>query len=396
MSGLEINQNIDIEQRMAWEMSPLMLVEGAEVLQNLRRSRVDEYEREQQFDLDGDYKKMRGKLLVDRFVVVGAMGRNKAGKGSMLMGFSRAFKQDLNLKERAKELDIDKIDVVIVPFVHCREAAKLPNAPQRYRVPANLRHTDYTFDISRKISQFQWSLIEEHVLPHGAKNLIEVSDAIRKEKRAIVLIVEASTPLVYPKVESGSYDGRNLPNVPVEVEGIQDLGNSTIFNLALDPRTRDNSFLYFVDKGDDLNDDKESNDFRARATSKDTSLNNVFEGSIKSVISSSSGKQKEVTKLTKEEQTKLATVLGRSMASPELVAQLDEILTNFEKSLVEKGLLHSGDDKGFFDYLSGKLWLPNGFIRVSNPQFDGEKTYDLDYLIKNLVTEKYPGIILTP
>src|SRR5258708_114106 len=369
---------------LMWDMSPLMSVVGTEVLQNARRSTAEEYGKEsEKVDLEADYKEMRNLLLKDNFVVIGATGRNKSGKGSMLMGFSRAFRQDLYLKQQMKKRGIE-LEITSVPFVHVREAARLEEAPEEFRIPADARTPkDYTVDVVRKGSRFQWDLIEKHVFPPGVKTKEEVTESLKRDRKAVVLFVEASTPLVYPTTKT----------VPVEVEGVQDLGNSTLYNLAFDPRTRENLFLYFIKKDEELKNDEASTKFRHRLSLKRHNFRSIFEGDIRVVFVRSDGEEVDASQLSADEKRKIASILAKSMASPALVKQLDRTLDDFEKRVVtEKGIQGTDNEDLYFGFISGILWLPKRFVLISNPQFTGEKTYDLDYL-NSLPARLHPKIL---
>lgn len=369
MSGIELGQTMELN----WNLYPLLMVEGAEVLRNMTRA-VPESE-----DLNRDYIGIRNMLLEDNFVFIGALGRNKSGKGSMLMGFYRTLKQDEDLKAAAARKGIDEIKIITVPFVQAREVAKIQGIiPPESQLP----HSDWKYGHARKISKFQWDMVNEIFSPHLTSRE-EITAYLREKRLAVAVLVEASTPLVRP-LSFREKEKRPLrESSPVVVRGLQDLGNSVIYNLAVDPRFRSNCQLYFIVKGEDLRDDEESNDFRKNP--------NFSTGNEIKVVVTLDGKEVDLADLPEDKQQTYAMVLKKSMASSELVLQLDEALSSFEKDLYDKGVIYEPSDDGLYGFLSGSLRNGN-FRRALNPKFRGQKTYDLDYLLKSWVFNKYPGI----
>lgn len=376
--------------RMVWEMSPFMAavhILGTEVLLNMKR-KIPNEESEIR-DLEDDYKEYRGLVLIDGYGFAVAKGRNKSGKGSLMMGLFQLLTEDLYLREQAQNRGIERIDIITVPFVQVREAVKLPEAPEEFRIPPDTsKPEDYTPKIVSRISRFQWFLINNYVFPSGAKTREEITGVLKREKRAMAVLVEESTPLVYPKTKT----------VPVEVEGIQDLGSSCGYNFAFDQRSRENLLIFFTKKGEDLSKDKASSKFRHDLSSSKPKLRSIFGGDIRVVYRKPNGEEIDVTKLPKLEKMKIAFILGKSMASPSLVKHLDRQMDKFEEQLLSEGKIHApANDDSYADFLSGLLWLPKRrFIAVSNPQFDGQKTYYLNYLLDSLVAKIYPQILSTP
>lgn len=357
---------------MAWEMSPLMVTRGAEVFQNLRKG-------PEQGDLDHDYKKLRAQLIDDNFAFVGAMGPNKAGKGSTLMGILRTARQDQFLKHELAQKGLHLV-VDAAPFVHATLAARLPNIGL---IPSHLTPATFDSEHTFKASRLQWHIIDKHVLPKGATTKEEVTAAFKEQGIAVLMGVEASTQLVVPQTSK----------VPVMAFGTQDLGNSTLYNLLVDPRIRDNTHVYYIKRGKDLTDDKSSSDFRVQASAQEKNIDIIFKGDIRVIVTLPDGTEVHVEDLPNETQVQLATILGLSMASPAAMEKLDAARESLIADLYKQGVIAYPTEEAVVDYTRRILGVnENQLAIIDNPQFRGHKTYDLDYITHNVIVRGHRGI----
>jgi hypothetical protein len=342
------------------------MTDGIEVVLNIRDENPER-------NLEKDYKKMRNKLVSDGFVVIAAMGRGNSGKGSLLMGFSRLFRKDEHLKKLLTK-DGSELEILSFPFAHCARAAMLPEVGL---VPQGVEFASFDVETTRKISQFQWELIQQYGLIPGAEKKQDLTKALREKKKKRVIMFESSTPLVYPKTNE----------VPVEVEGLDDNGNSTFYNAALDPRLKSNAYLYLINR-DRVFENETLIRFRRSVSEQSDS---VFEEDVKLLVTMSDGSEITAQDLSPEVRERLKKMLRISMAPPAALRRFDESLEAVERKLTDEGKISVPTDNEYYQYLKEKA--KGRIIIVHNPYFEGAKTYDLDYLVNSVPAILYPQIL---
>lgn len=357
-----------------WEQSPFQKLKGGEVIKNMSLGYSD---------LEDVYKFLRAHLISANALVIGTTARNKSGKGGLMMGFWRLFNQDLYSQSWLAETETE-LEWRIIPFAHCDRAAKLPRDlyPELGLVdPSHTPATNTPTD-ERAISGLQWSLAQEDYLEKVGSGT-DLSDYLRLRKKAVIWLVEASTTFVLPITTQ----------VSVEVEGEDDLGVSTLCNLALDTRSRDHTFLFGIDSNYKLNTDPDSFHFREQAFAQDVELGSLSNTSTR-IITQYRGKEVELSKLPPLLQRKIKRLLQISMAPKDAIAKQHKKKNDLNWALFERGIIPEPTDAGFFALLNHRLNLPLGRLLVpSNEWFSGDKDYDMGYLLNSYVLRKYPEIL---
>lgn len=371
MMELGFDQQMGITQAQIWEMNPFMMLTDSEVYENMRVQTAGGSQ-----DLENLYRYHRVQLTEHRLVIVGARGRSKAAKGSGLMGMARAFRFDEYLREWAQEVGT-RVEVIPHLFAHAAEAAKLVGI-----VPAEGNPSTYTDKQVGAISRFKFQMVEDFILPKGARNLAEVTQGLIEQSRAIVLLDEASTPAAYP-VRRASF----------KVRGGPDLGISVQSRYVLDSRTRDVTTLLNIDRDERVKEDRASSAWRAAVCRKEQDLETIFRGVVKMLVTLETGEEVDVATLSEEEQKKIAIELRGSMAWPEAMSKNDELLDLTIRRLKMGGVLNETTDKAYWQLHRERLELDEiSCLDVSNRYFAGRKTYDLWYLRNSLARRIYPQL----
>lgn len=368
-----MSMELNLELQSQWEMFPVQMLNRAEVFENITTSGGQ--------NLEEDYLRIRAQLMQERFAAISVLARSKSGKGGLMMGFSRLFRQDEYLREWAEKLNI-KVGVNSVPFALCAEAAKLPRVGL---VPPEFASATFERNHLRAISRLQWNLIEQYVIPPKVSNPQELTEYLIAHQQAIVLLVEGSAVLTYPVTES----------VPVEVEGFDDLGNSTYYNVALDPRLRGLGYFYLIDREKRLAEDQDSSEFRINIHRETPDLKALYDNLTSIVVTLSSGEEVEFRDLPEAEQFRVAAIIKRSTASPGAISRNDQLQDLLIEQLYAKGQISSISDADYYEFLGQRLHLPEGhFNLLQNFWFAGNKSYDSDYLVNNVVVRTYPELLL--
>lgn len=369
-----------------WQQSPFEELKGGVVLQNMKIKPATDEEGLSYGgrNLEKVYFSMRDRLLLFNVLVIGAMARNKSGKGGLLMGFRRLLSQDLYLKNQLELRGIDEVEIIATPFAHCAEAVKLPKDkyPECGLVAPELNPATYSSADERNISRFQWDLIQR-TFPKDVTNSKELSAVLKQQRRAVVWMVEASTPFVLP-VDYSS---------PVEVEGEHDLGVSTLCNLAFDQRTRPYTYIFGIDPDKRLKDDTDSTVFRAQPFSDQPDADKLFGGKTE-VIVEYEGKEVNARELPPEEQMRIKRLLKISMATNEAVVLQHERKNKLNEKLYVEGKISAPTDVAFYEGINRKLRLPpKQFVIPENEWFGTKDDYDVVYLQRSRVVKEYPEIL---
>lgn len=382
---------------LAWRQAPLEMMEGGEVFKNLKTPGGR--------SLQGVWKRLRGHLLEKGIVIIGLQGRSKHGKGGGAMGFFGLSRDDEYLREALWEVEVD-FDVKTFPFAHFSEVAKILGV-----VDPKLNPATYSFGDERKIARLQWRMIEDS-LPRGVRTAEELTLALKEQKRALLFIVEASTPLAYPVRESvvermGGFFKRlavehrmDFPapySVPVKVKGTHDLGQSTLYNLALDPRTRPHSWVFTIQKNAHLIGDKDSDNFRSqvfRVSSDNPDLDELSHGSTKLIVSTPNGGSVSAELLPPQMQRNLSILLKKSMATPEAVLKFNRQLDELEEDLYREGQICAPTDAAYIAFVRKILSLSEDRCMVLKNPFmpDEDKSYDASYLLESEPVRRFPQL----
>ncbi len=341
--------------------SPIMTTSGVEVLANMLREGDN---------LDRDLLELTQQLLEERLGFVAVAGPNSSGKGGLLKGIDRVFRLNEGTRSQFDAKGI-KLDILRIPFSLCDDLAQLPDAPEQFRVPPQYNPSTFTLEHTNRISDYQWHLIEKYAL------------ASRKGKRkATLVMVEASTPLVVP-----------INNTfPVHVEGIQNLGFSTFANLAVHPKTRGLSFWYLLDRENKIL--IEASKFRKGLRSNEISARQVFAGPDRVVVSDSLGGDHEAEKLAADQQEALKRFIALTHAPAEAIELLDVQLKYFLGALHERGLIKSKDNRGFYEFLAERLGIIDNprFAILTNPVMAKRRTDDMTYFLDSLPIRLHPEL----
>lgn len=367
-----LRMDIGMEQRaeqtlvLNWQISPFLMTNGLEIVNNVWNENPER-------DLQDDYKEMRDKLMKDGFIVIAAMGRGNSGKGSFLMGLTRLFRRDKYLRDLLGE-DGSELEILSFPFAHCARVAMLPEVGI---VPEGVEFADFDVATTRRISEFQWSLIEQHGLIPGAKNKQDIVEGLKSKKKKRVVVFESSTPLAYPVGDQ----------TPVEVKGMDDNGNSTFYNAALDRRLESNAYLYLINR-DRVFENESLIRFRQGVSAQDDS---IFAQDMDILVTLKDGSEIKAKDLPQKDREMLLKVLAISMAPPAALKRFDLSLEKVEEDLTQKGLIAVPRDNEYFQFL--KEGTKGGIIIVQNPYLEGPKTYDSEYLVRSVPAILYPQIL---
>lgn len=367
----------DMREIQSWEMHPFMQVDHADILHNM------EAEGRGNEELERAYKRIRGRILMppfDKVTSLGAIGPSSSAKGDLIAGLDRTFKQDPYLKSKLGRHGVNFVQVS-VPFTHVAAAARLPRVGI---IPEDQPAGTHTPEQYRKISNLQRQIIEEHVLPRQGQG------------EAILLEVESSSPTSVPTVDSllrtSQSQGSN-----VEVEGV-DRGNSAVYSLFYDNRTRDNATLFALHKRDLVGE--VGMDYRNEIFSPNPDLSKLFSSRTPIVFTNHEGQEVNVADLSPEEQMQFVRFLRLSVAPPGGVVRSDEEKNRLKEELAQRKLItwgpkHVQDDTEYYEYIRNVLRIPRSqFVSVTNEWTGGTRAKDMtSMLTHNIVLEIFPELL---
>lgn len=360
---LGINQLVaqEAEQSlvMEWGQYPFAYQDGIEILDNATKRG------ERRESMEKQYKRIRDDILTPPFedpTVIATMGPTGSGKGGINMGFYRLLKNDAYLHDALQNSGV-RPEIVVVQFALYQQAALLPEQKMRNQYLASpLYNKDHYHGISLLI----FDDLQKHVL------------ANRDKKRKQILLIESATYTSFPKGKE----------VPVEVEGI-DRGNSVVYNLALDQRTKKRTFLNLLER--DLEVGRRAKDMRNidPEKMKDEDVEGFFRGDINYILTFK-GQEISVSDLDLSYQRELLSFIKKAMAPPRVMEQNDLDLRNIRKKIGAR------TDQEYNNLLLQALDFQKNdprSSRIQNPYLLGRKTYDLDYLLDSLPVRLYPGLL---
>lgn len=349
-SRLQLEQNYlqvpELKLTQEWKLTPLQQIGGIEVFDNLISGEKG---------MESVYKKIRNDILTPPFdqpTTIGIIGPSGVGKGSVGMGFWRLLKNDLYLHDKAEAQKVS-LNLMVVPFALYQQASLLPECQKRFSL---LRKNNiYTNGHYQGISKLAWKDIQEEVL--------ENKDPTKKK----ILLIESASPTSFPQ----------STEVPVKVMG-KDRGNSVLYNAALDERTRHRAFIFAVLGDPQVQKENQIN--RSLPPNEEDAIS-IFR-QIHHVYTDRNGEEKDVSDLPDSEQKEVLFFLRKCMAPPQAIMQS---ALDLEKIKHEIGVK---TDREYYKQIN-KILGGKNFNIVRNPYLLGDKTYDLDYLLKSLPARKY-------
>lgn len=360
--------SIDLQSEMQMSQSPILDTTGVEIFSYFAKKND-----EGKTNLDQDALDCLAQLKERRFLVVVAFGPNGSGKGGLLKGFRRIIQQDETLNSSFAAGQVE-LDIQSYPFALMDDCVQLPGTPAELLIPPDYNPATYTFDHTRRASNYQWQLIQQRALSR-----------LNNPRLATAVLVEASTPLAYPISDQ----------VPVEMVGIQDLGLSTISNLAYDERTRDFLRIYAVDRNDFRVAESALATRTALHTDQFDADRSFLELLDKMVIPIEGNKEIEVSKLPTDVQAKVRTFILKTQAPPGAIKRLDQDLAEFKSILHQEGLISGQSNSALFEFFGRRLglWQTSQFTVLENGFRAGRKTDDLGYFTESEPVRVHPQIL---
>lgn len=354
---------------MSFEMSfeqslkhELFQIPGIEVWENMRCKNVS---------LHPDYLALRKNITPGEINTICTIGLGGAAKGSLNMGFYRLLVNDVSLHDRLKEKGAE-LKIITVPFSAYTQAVRrkeMQKIHPNFAVPAEYQSGTFSSEHYGKISNLMSHDIEEYVLKR------------RNPHEAVVLIVEGSTPACYPLTDS----------IPVEVAGV-DRGNSPIYNLALHEATRSKIHIYAIERHDDVRG--VAVNWRSLLASDPELLGQAFRGPMRVIFTDRHGQEVDARDLPLEAQQDLADFLIGATAPPAAVQKSDQQFTSVLEELYQARHLRSRTQSEYFKFIRGRLDLSaKQFSICKNEPFQGDTTYEVNYLLKSLPVRLYPWLV---
>lgn len=362
------------EQALAqqWELEPIqamsMTVGGIEIFE---RMTIEEGETIEKF-----YIELREDIVnnPDRTTSVAATAQSGVAKGTFLASIFALVQNDKYLHEKLKEKNV-KLRVIIPQIALYCMAAKLPvvkkSTPQ-FAVPQTFEfHTGTNEEYSRA-SQLMWHDIQ-----------LEIEEAQKSSKEGklekLLILMETPGPTAYPTTK----------DIPTQVKG-KDRGCSTIYNVSLHESTRGGFFFVVIKRDKKVTLD--TTEWRAKISSDDINPDKVFIGPLKVKFTHPKLGEVFVDTLPREEQMIIIQFLRLCMASPKAIENVDnELYNEIIPSLYEQGELESSTLESYYSFIAKKLGIK--IYTVINHHYNGEKTYDLDYLLNSLAIQRHPSLI---
>lgn len=354
-----------------WMMNPEQMIEDAEVWRNMGVETETSIE-----GLEHPWMRTRDMLLDTGFAAITVAGPHKSGKGGKLNGWREMARSDRFFRAQVGRRH-KKYREIVIPYVHAVQSAKLSRVPEEFRIEPE-KEAEQLY----KGARFQWHLIEQALFEPGVNTRRDFLELLKARKEIILLVAECSVPFSLPTSK----------NVPVEVEGMAD-HMSAFYNLAFDPRTRDNTFAYLIKGNTGLENDPESVQYRRNINQEQVDLAVAFEGDTRPVVLGPNGKKVEVSTLSLEEKQKLANIMRISMATPAVIARDAEYMKRYLAQLHSTGVLAEPTETALYRHIGAIIDLPVGqFGVIHNPVFEGRKAYDFSYF-DNYVIQQYPELL---
>lgn len=310
----------------------------------------------------GDYSEEQA-----RAVVVAALGPSGAAKGSFNMGFMRLFGASSSLRQVSAELGVT-LRVVPTLFALSAPAAQLPTISEDFRIPGHLKHGEFSPEHYAKITALEYTDIDR---------LIRYASG---QKNALVLLAEG-IPTAYPK---DPYPG------PLQLEGT-DRGVSKLYKLCWDSRTRGFTYIGALYTESAVVEYNER--LRSGLGNDEDWLKQLRQG-VNYTITLNSGEEIDITDTPDHLKEPLVKLMRWGMASPKAIRRNTEELKVFRWKLWDEGTITSPTQKAYQEFIRKQLQFPlNHFWHTDNRFFQGDKTYDLNYLLGSLQVRLYPEII---
>jgi hypothetical protein len=386
--SMNLEEQTNMLPLQVWKISPMQCASGIKSFQSLYKTDPNQGMGE---DLEDDYKALRRQILTPPYgkrITRAAIGPSGSNKSSLQMGWRRLLLQDQFLKTELEKLSL-KLEIITLPYSLIPELykyhARMGWVPNTVRMEAVFG--TYLPSEHQTISRYGFSIIEDKILnPPLPDHHIQV------------LLPESSAPTVYP-----SQDKNN--KVPVNVIGGADRGNSIIYNLALHPQTRKNFVLCTTLRNPNVY--SEALRFRSgldldklqllptlSADETRELLKNTFAGKTQPVRVMPDGEEKEIEKLSLEEQKKVLVLLSRFMASPFAISQSDKELEQNMGKLFREKIIKNQDDFSYAELINQRLGLKKRQRRYLSSHWAMEDiTYDLGYFLDSFWAHLTPQIL---
>lgn len=368
MPNKELNLQQVLLPTQRQEMSPLLRAPGTETLRRMRSFNPAGGESSYQSFVN-QYEELVRILLSSGRLAVGAAGPNVTGKGALISQLEQAFYHD----PRIKAAFGDAFGVSKIPYSLSDDVAqRLPESDPRH-IPRELNPSTYTFAHTQNGSQVQLDLFKKHVLPRFNAGGGEV------------VLMEGSVLLSTPVNN----------NYPVRVEGIQDLGTSTLFNLLEMPETAAYTYLFLMyDKSvsrirvgaSEYRKAIQAGDFRRAFTQgREKVVMTVYRGG-KPVLM-------EVKDAPDDVQEALTEFINLTQAPPAAVEKLSNEHRAYLNQLHAEGRITEPTTLAHYTMLEG-MFRTNRIVVVDN-QFVPNKqtTQNLDYFLQSVPVKEVPELV---
>lgn len=356
--AMEVDKRLVLEHRQ----DPLHTIEGIEVLENTHGMKSKDGGK-------GDLGKFIKKILMPAVIanpltVVAVTGRSGLGKGTLLMGFGRVIDANLYIQQELGR----KPRIVSSPYASAWRTAQVHS--ELGVISPNVLVGTIDRESSISISQFEWKMLEQ-----------EVIEPKKDTDEHTLLLVEASTPTAMP-------DGKEVP-VGITDVSPNDRGVSVIFNLARDPRTREHTYIFTMDRDSEVqNKNVKGREDLSVAYARPNNLYSTYE---QNWVVNSQGELVDESLLSPDDQSRYRNRLGLSRAPGDSIPRINKQMDGFEETVL--GYMPD-NDYPFYKMMQKELDLDDTHFQVvQNPYFDETTTADDRYITSwNLFYRLYPDI----
>lgn len=370
-----------MDQVQEWRLYPLQQIGGIEVLENMRTVEAGS-------SLARLYQTIRKEVISNHISDderIGIIARSGAGKGGLAQGLFQLLRNDLFLRQELARQGAE-LNLQTHPFAMYANAVKLPRVQREYpdfAVDPQKKQGEHTDDDYRRISGFMSLKVKEHShLPSSARGNGETSSSSRdtEVKKKIVQLIEVSSPNSYPVTDT-------YPTTVGEDE--QDKGHSVIYNLALDPRTKDTFHLIAINKEDDVSRDaaKHRRDLFESIDLGD--YDTLERGQVEILFTNYFGQEVNIFSLKREQIQEALRFYANCMIPAQGIEKSDQAALALRKQLG----FRSTTDKYFYRRLKATLHMGRNFHNINNPHFQGMKTITLDYFTRSEIAKDYPELV---
>lgn len=354
-------------QIIEWKQDPYSMMDKIEVLKGVRVKNKEGY----QSSLFA-YKNIREKVKKGKVIIVGAISLSGAGKGTLLASIYRLLKNDIYLSSRleAEETKLNLMPVQYSTYSKASHTEKVCLQYPQFYVPPEFSGALLQPEHYEKISGLTSAEIDRFV----------ISDIPTDEAR--VLLLESSSLTSIPKSS----------NLPLELLGEADRGNSPLYKLALSGEIKNDVDIFAIEREEEVC--KISMKWRQEFSENNEDLIRGFRGNVRFIFTNSEGDEVDAAYIPIEVQKGLASFIAGITAPPKARARSDADFDWLVQKIYEEGKICGGSYRSVFNHLKQILSMNDASFHITSPgDLLASTHYDLDYFFDSLAVRCYPEIL---